>query len=132
MKQTKKKKIQIIKKEEEYKNINKLNYFNLINFQSKKIENLPIIYDKNLYLNYKLKKIFINFIKNVIIKSKDIISVINYDISIIDQQKEKYNNLINYKTIDIKVKNLFNILQLELFNIEKEIIKDYIVLNKKT
>jgi hypothetical protein len=105
--------------------------FNLINLEKKKIV-LPIIKNNDtLLLNYNLKTIFTNkitseleLINKNIENKKEMIRILLLD-------KNIFIQLFEYKMIDTKLVTFYNNKQEELNNLEKEIIKDYLFLNKK-
>ena len=93
---------------------------------------LPIIKNNDtLLLNYNLKTIFTNkitseleLINKNIENKKEMIRILLLD-------KNIFIQLFEYKMIDTKLVTFYNNKQEELNNLEKEIIKDYLFLNKK-
>lgn len=131
----KQKVIELTKKLKEVNNNkinNKLdNKFNLINLKKKNIV-LPIIRNNNtLLLNYNLKNMFIKKLNNEIQKCNEYIKNKEEMIKKLLLEKNNKKGLLEYKIIDKKLVYFYNNIQEDLNNLEKEIIKDYLFLNKK-
>lgn len=91
---------------------------------------LPIINNNNRF-HYHLQQIFIRHIKKDIKLSKEIVDKYNEKIVVLTKENEKYISLVKSNTIDYELKNKYEKKQYEINKLEREIIKDYIVLNKK-
>ena len=91
---------------------------------------LPIINNNNRF-HYHLQQIFIRHIKKDIKLSKEIVDKYNEKIVVLTKENEKYISLVKSNTIDCELKNKYEKKQYEINKLEREIIKDYIVLNKK-
>lgn len=104
--------------------------FELINLDKNQKLILPIINNNNIF-HYKLQKIFIYTIKTDIELSNTRIIKNNNKLNILIKDKEYYNNLLNCRIVDNKLKNKYENIQYEMNKLESEIIKDYLVLNRK-
>ena len=91
---------------------------------------LPIINNNNRF-HYNLQQIFIKHIKKDINLSKQVIDKYNKKLVVLKKDNEKYISLVKSNTIDYELKNKYENKQYEINKLEREIIKDYIVLNKK-
>lgn len=110
-------------------NINKNSKFELINLDEKNYV-LPIINNNNIF-KYNLQQIFIKKIKSDLDCSNEIISNLKKEIEKYETNKEKYNNLLKLKVIDNILKNKYVTVQHNIKKLESEIIRDFLVLNRK-
>lgn len=104
--------------------------FEVIDLDIKQKLILPIINNNNKF-HYHLQQIFIRHIKKDIKLSKQIIDKYNEKLVVLKKENEKYISLVKSNTIDSELKNKYENKQYEINKLEREIIKDYIVLNKK-
>ena len=104
--------------------------FEVIDLDIKQKLILPIINNNNKF-HYHLQQIFIRHIKKDIKLSKQIIDKYNEKLVVFKKENEKYISLVKSNTIDYELKNKYENKQYDINKLEREIIKDYIVLNKK-
>jgi hypothetical protein len=104
--------------------------FEVIDLDIKQKLILPIINNNNKF-HYHLQQIFIRHIKKDIKLSKQIIDKYNEKLVVFKKENEKYISLVKSNTIDYELKNKYENKQYDINKLESEIIKDYIVLNKK-
>ena len=104
--------------------------FEVIDLDIKQKLILPIINNNNRF-HYDLQQICIRHIKKDIKLSKQIIDKYNEKLVVFKKENEKYISLVKSNTIDYELKNKYENKQYDINKLEREIIKDYIVLNKK-
>ena len=104
--------------------------FEVIDLDIKQKLILPIINNNNRF-HYDLQQICIRHIKKDIKLSKQIIDKYNEKLVVLKNENEKYISLVKSNTIDYELKNKYENKQYDINKLEREIIKDYIVLNKK-
>jgi hypothetical protein len=104
--------------------------FEVIDLDTKQKIILPIINNNNIF-HFNLQQIFIRHIKKDIKLSKEIVDKYNEKLVVLKKENEKYISLVKSNIIDYELKNKYENKQYEINKLEREIIKDYIVLNKK-